>query len=133
MVAQRGERAARLHQPLHEGDDAGAVGAAVAQVADEDQAAAVGMAAAGVVAQVLQQRAQGVQLAMDVAHHVERAFWQRGEHGRPGHGASFADDGKTLPFLGPRRGHCTTGSTYLFGSLRIRSINASTSTGFTKW
>ena len=98
----------------------GLSGPAVAQVADEDQAAAVRMAAVGVVAQVRQQREQRVEFAVDVAHHVERAFGQRGEHGRAGHGASFAD----------ARRH---GSASACGSFRISSISASTSTGLTKW
>ena len=91
MVAERGQRAALLDQALHEGDGAGAVRAAVAQVADEDEAAAVGVPALGVVAEVGQQRVQRLEFAMDVAHDVERAVGQRGEHRGSRHGAIFAD------------------------------------------
>src|SRR5262249_46603934 len=111
-------------EALHQRDDGGAVRPAGAQGADEDQGAAVRMRAVGVVAQVRQQRAQRRELAMDVADRIQRPFGQRGAQGRARDDASFADACKAP---GPRS------AAQRPGSLRISSINASTSTGLTKW
>jgi len=72
VIAEHALRTAARDQRLHQFDYAGTVGAAVAEVADEDQVTAVPMLPVGVIAKVLQQGAQCFEFAVYVADDIER-------------------------------------------------------------
>jgi len=65
----------QVPNPINHG---GAVGPAVAQVADEDQPAALWMIAVAVVPQPIQKRLQRVDLPVDIAHYINRPLRQLG-------------------------------------------------------
>jgi len=67
----------RFDESLHEADDAGTVGAAVAQVADEHESPVTMVPAFGVVAETSEQRAQRLELAMDVPDDIEGSIEER--------------------------------------------------------
>ena len=76
VVAGDGAGVAAFDQALHQIDHARTVRSAVHEVADKHQGAGLGVAAAVVVAQVVQQVLQRRQLTVDVSHDVERAGGQ---------------------------------------------------------
>lgn len=71
VIAEDGESIAFLEQELDMLDHPLAIGATVAQIAYEDQLAAMGMPAFVVVAQTVEQRQHGGEFAMDVSDDIE--------------------------------------------------------------
>jgi hypothetical protein len=102
VVAQDALGQPPADQPRHQPDDGRAVGAAVGQVAEEHQAAPFGVGAAA-VAELAEQGAEGVDLAVDVGHHVHRPVEQGLDEGVADHGQRF--------FRFPRRELFTTTAT----------------------
>jgi hypothetical protein len=76
VVAEHALRPARLHPVHHPVEHRRAVGAAIAQVAHEHGATTRRVAALRRVAQVPEQGQQGIDLAVNVADHVERTIEQ---------------------------------------------------------
>lgn len=73
MVAQNALCPARFNEALNEMDDCRAVGATVGQITYENQSTTIGMDAIICVAQVPQQRTQGIDLTVNIANDVERS------------------------------------------------------------
>ena len=73
VVAQDRHGTTGRDQLLHQRQYARAVGAPVAEVAHEHQGTPVRVVALCVIAQVLQQRLQGIEFAMDVTDDVQGA------------------------------------------------------------
>ena len=71
MVAEHALRQSPIDQFAHALHDGNAVGAAIAEVSDEDQPMPGRMASVGVVTQRRQQVVQCIDFAVDVAHDIE--------------------------------------------------------------
>jgi hypothetical protein len=77
VVTQNALRLARVEEAAQLADDPGAVRPPVSQVADEDEASTLRVAAVRAVAEVLHEGGQGVGLTVNVADDVERAVEKR--------------------------------------------------------
>lgn len=76
MVADNGERVARLDQTPHQPNHPDTVRSPVTQVADKYQLTVLDVLARFVVTESAQQRQQGIVFTMDVANHVQWSFGQ---------------------------------------------------------
>ena len=84
VVSKYALRVATIDQFADEVDNGWAVWSSVGQVAQENKSSILAMTAILVVAQMSEKRAQGVNLAVDIAHDVERAVEKRLNEGRHG-------------------------------------------------
>jgi hypothetical protein len=81
VVAEDAEGILPVHEVADAFDDGRAIGAAIAEVADEDQFAVLGVIAVAVVAEAIHQGSEGVDLSVDVADDVDWTCRQCGyEH-----------------------------------------------------
>ncbi|SRR5579883_964953 len=77
VIAQHALRPLAVHKSADTFEDGGTIRAAVYQVADEDETAAFGMAALGVVTKSLQQRNKGIDFAVNIANYVDGSVEER--------------------------------------------------------
>jgi hypothetical protein len=81
VVAEDAEGILPVHEVADAFDDGRAIGATIAEVADEDQFAVLGVIAVAAVAEAIHQGSEGVDLAVDVADDVDGTCGQCGyEH-----------------------------------------------------
>jgi hypothetical protein len=79
VIAEHALRLAALHPAHHEVEHRRAIRAAVAQVADEHRATALGMPAVGGIAEVPEEGSERLGFAVDVADQIHRPVEQTGD------------------------------------------------------